>query len=65
MNVFGHHLYEYKKGLRRLVLHTTRSEYREQIISKLEKRHIAYIIHDVTADKINVFFGAVFFCQGA
>ena len=58
MKVFAHHLYEYSKGLRRLVLHTTRSEYKEAIVAKLEQRGIAYIIQDVTGTKINIFFGA-------
>ncbi|MDC7125533.1 MAG: DUF2023 family protein [Spirochaetales bacterium] len=58
MNVFSHHLYEYDRGLRRLVLHTTKSEYRDAIIAKLKNRGISYIIKDVNPEKINVFFGA-------
>ena len=58
MKVFAHHLYEYNKGLRRLVLHTTKAEYRDMIIARLERRGIAYIIQNVTASKINIFFGA-------
>ena len=58
MRVFAHHLYEYNKGLRRLILHTTSSEYEELIRLKLERRGIDYIIQHVTEKKINVFFGA-------
>ncbi|HAK45266.1 MAG TPA: DUF2023 domain-containing protein, partial [Spirochaeta sp.] len=58
MRVFAHHLYEYNKGLRRLVLHTTRMEYCDAIIAKLERRRISYIIQDVTETKMNIFFGA-------
>lgn len=57
MNVFAHHLYEYKKGLRRLVLYTAKVEYEELIIAKLTRRNIPYIISRISAKKINVFFG--------
>lgn len=58
MKVFTHHLYEYTKGLRRLVLHTTKAEYKDAVITKLECRRISYIIQDVSETKINIFFGA-------
>ncbi len=58
MEVFSHHLYEYRKGLRRMVLHTTSTMHRDSITAKLKKREISYIIHPVTESKINVFFGA-------
>ncbi len=57
MRVFAHHLYEFNKGLRRLILHTTKAEYRDEIITRLERRGIPYIIQNVTDSKINVFFG--------
>lgn len=59
MKVFLHHIYEYKKGLRNLILHTTRLSFQEGIIKKLESENIAYIIHPVGKDRINIFFGAV------
>ena len=58
MNVFSHHLYEYKKGLRRLVLYTAKAEYEDLIAEKLKRRDIPYIIQRVSTKKINVFFGA-------
>ncbi|MDG5813633.1 DUF2023 family protein [Chitinispirillales bacterium ANBcel5] len=57
MEIFLHHIYEYKKGLRRLVLHTTASLYREFIEAKLSSQGISYIIVPVSGIKINVFFG--------
>jgi hypothetical protein len=57
INVFAHHLYEYKKGLRRLVLYTTKAEYKYLIVEKLKRRGIPYVIQHVSARKINVFFG--------
>ncbi|MBI9109449.1 MAG: DUF2023 family protein [Spirochaetales bacterium] len=58
MRVFAHHLYEYNKGLRRLILHTTKAEYKDIIVAKLERRGIAYILQNVTENKINIYFGA-------
>ncbi|KMQ52554.1 hypothetical protein CHISP_0323 [Chitinispirillum alkaliphilum] len=57
MGVFIHHIYEYKKGLRSLVLHTTSSLHREFIEAKLSSKGISHIIVPVTRAKINVFFG--------
>lgn len=57
MRVFFHHIYEYQKGLRRLILHTAPTECREVIEAKLKKNGISYLITDVTSKRINVFFG--------
>jgi len=57
MKVFYHHIYEYKKGLRNLILHTTNLEEKDIIKKKLEKENISYIIHKISSEKINVFFG--------
>jgi hypothetical protein len=58
MEVFLHHIYEYKKGLRNLVLHTLNASLRNKVMDKLEKQNICYLIREVTPTKINVFFGA-------
>lgn len=55
--VFNHHMYEFRKGLRNLVLFTTTKEIYEKIVHKLNKYNIAYIIQPVTDSKVNVFFG--------
>lgn len=57
MRVFYHHLYEYKKGLRNLILHTTKSSNQELIERNLNNKKIPYIIYNVSRNKINVFFG--------
>jgi hypothetical protein len=57
MTVFCHHLYEYEKGLRNLILHTTNIRVKQLIIRRLEKKEIPYVIYQVTAEKINVIFG--------
>ena len=57
MKVFCHHLYEYEKGLRNLILHTTEAENRKFIEKRLQDNNIPYVIYNVTPEKINVFFG--------
>jgi hypothetical protein len=58
LSVFHHHIYEYKKGIRNLILTTEKSIYREPITTRLERENIDYAIQEVNHDKINVFFGA-------
>lgn len=57
LRVFYHHIYEYKKGLRSLVLTTEKAANRTIIEAKLQKENIPYIIKDVNSKNINVFFG--------
>jgi len=57
MQVFYHHIYEYKKGLRNLVLTTERAANRRIIENRLIKENIPYVIHEVDSEKINIFFG--------
>ena len=57
MEVFHHHLYEYKKGLRNLILHTAKINQKELIEKRLHDKNIPYVIYKVNKDKINVFFG--------
>ena len=57
MQVFVHHLYEYKRGLRNLILHTTDAMFEDIIKARLEDNNIAYIIEKINSKKINVFFG--------
>lgn len=58
MKVFTHHIYEYKKGLRNLVLHTMQASLRPEVEYRLERSGIAYQIYPLGNAKINVFFGA-------
>lgn len=57
MQVLCHHIYEYQKGLRALVLHTMKSSDRALATKKLERFDIEYHIVNVTETKINIFFG--------
>jgi len=57
MEVLIHHIYEYEKGLRNLILHTTSKSLIGKIEDKLNRKKIAYIIHEIPGDKINIYFG--------
>ena len=58
MEVFVHHIYEYQKGIRNLILHTTEKTNMEMIKNKLRAEGIDYIIYPLGCNRINVFFGA-------
>jgi hypothetical protein len=57
VKVFLHHIYEYKKGVRNLILHTVSSYYENFVRSQLEKKSISYIIRYMNNGRLNVFFG--------
>lgn len=57
MKVFYHHIYEYRKGIRKLILHTTSKTNRTMIENTLQRKEIAYLIYSLGDNKINVFFG--------
>lgn len=57
MKVLNHHIYEYNKGLRNLVLHTMCSSDIKLAEEKLLRHNIAYFIQIVTPQKVNIFFG--------
>lgn len=57
MQILRHHVYEYQKGIRNLVLHTSSIALEDEIIALLEKKNVSYLIHSASNQKINVFFG--------
>ena len=64
LRVFSHHIYEYKKGLRNLILTTEKEANRKIITDRLEREKISYLIQNVDNAKINVFFWEVLpFCN--
>ena len=58
LRVFHHHIYEFKKGIRNLILTTEKSKYENIIKTRLNNENIDYVINEIPGDKINVFFGA-------
>ena len=57
LRVFNHHIYEYQKGLRNLVLTTEKAKYKDFIEKRLQDEEINYVIRPVSDKNINVYFG--------
>ena len=55
--ILCHHIYEYRKGLRSLVLHTMITNEKEATEALLQRQHIDYIIQPVSPCRFNVYFG--------
>ncbi|MBQ3688602.1 MAG: DUF2023 family protein [Bacteroidales bacterium] len=58
MKVLAHHIYEYKKGLRKLILHTLPAKNRFEAETRLKLSGISFLTRQVSPNKINIFFGA-------
>ena len=57
IRIFLNHVYEFKKGIRNMVLYTMNKEHEAFAIQRLEKQNISYLIQEVNTNKINLFFG--------
>lgn len=57
MKVLMNHIYEYKKGVRRMVLFTFNKKYEKYATARLERQNINYILQPVGNDRMNLFFG--------
>ena len=57
LKVLMNHIYEYKKGVRPLVLYTFNSRYEALVRQRLSHQGISYIMQPVGNDRLNVFFG--------
>ncbi len=57
LKVFLNHVYEFKKGVRNMVLYTTNRKYEPFAVARLVSQHIAYCIQPVDSRRINLFFG--------
>ena len=57
MEVFRHHIYEFKKGLRNLILHTAPAGDVPEIVRTLEGQGIAFKLSYLRNGHVNVFFG--------
>ena len=57
MKVLMNHIYEYQKGVRRMVLFTFNKKYEEFAIQRLKRQNIPYIIQPVGNDRLNLYFG--------
>ena len=59
MKVFLSHVYEFKKGVRQMVLYTMNRRNQEFAVNRLKKQRIKFIIQEVDNERINLFFGKV------
>lgn len=57
LKVFLNHVYEFKKGVRQMVLYTVNRKYEEFAIARLKSQKIEFLIQPVDKYKINLFFG--------
>lgn len=57
MRVLMNHIYEYKKGVRHMILFTFNKKYEEMAIRRLEGQGINYLIQPVAGGRLNLYFG--------
>ena len=57
MKVLVNHIYEFKKGVRRMVLFTYNKRYEQFAVTRLQHQNISYVIQPVGNDRLNLFFG--------
>ena len=57
MKVLMNHIYEFKKGVRQMVLFTFNKKYECYALDRLKRQNIDYIIQPVGNDRMNLFFG--------
>jgi len=56
MKVLMNHIYEYKKGVRQMILFTCNARYEDFAVNRLKSQGIEYIIQRVGNLNINIFF---------
>ena len=57
IRIFLNHIYEFKKGVRNMVLYTMNRKHEQFAINRLESQGISYMIQEVGENKMNLFFG--------
>lgn len=57
MKVLVNHIYEFKKGVRRMVLFTFNKRYEQFAVTRLQHQNISYVIQPIGNDRLNLFFG--------
>lgn len=57
LKVFLNHIYEFKKGVRQMVLYTTNKKYENIAVKRLKNQGINFVIQQVDSERINLFFG--------
>ena len=57
MRVLMNHIYEYKKGVRRMVLFTCNRRFEQYATRRLCRQSIDYLVQPAGRENINVYFG--------
>ncbi|MDR2918713.1 MAG: DUF2023 family protein [Tannerella sp.] len=57
IKILFNHIYEYKKGIRSMVLYTINKTYETIATQRLENQQIPYLIQDIGKRAVNIFFG--------
>ena len=57
MKMFMHHIYEYKKGVRDLILCTMCRTCAELVTERLRRQQIEYLAQDIDGQRVNLYFG--------
>ena len=57
MRVLMNHIYEYKKGVRRMILFTCNRRFEAFAINRLCRQSIDYVLQPAGKDNVNVYFG--------
>lgn len=57
VKVFFNHIYELKKGVRRMALYTTLKKNQTFVVARLKSQNICYEIQEIDECRINVFMG--------
>ncbi len=57
LKVFLNHVYEFKKGVRQMVLYTVNCKYETFAVDRLKKQNIDYLVQPIDGKKVNLFFG--------
>ncbi len=57
MKVLMNHIYEYKKGVRQMVLFTMNKRYEQFATERLEHQDIPYVLQPAGSNTVNLYFG--------
>ena len=57
IKVLLNHIYEYKKGIRHLILYTLNKCYEPMATDRLKSQGISYIIREAGKETVNIYFG--------
>lgn len=57
LRVFMEQVYQYKKGVRQMVLQTLNKQYEQAAVQRLRRQNIAYVLQSVGNNCVNLFFG--------